>query len=72
MIGSGSFPIFNNAFSFNVFQGKTIVHENVTLLPVTRFNFAYIPEGGVAIWDKSASNAGQVLAMWEGGCIFAL
>lgn len=23
MIGSGSFPIFNNAFSFNVFQGKT-------------------------------------------------
>ena len=24
MIGSGSFPIFNNAFSFNVFQGKTL------------------------------------------------
>ena len=31
MIGSGSFPIFNNAFSFNVFQGKTLFFKKKRL-----------------------------------------
>ena len=45
---------------------------NVALLPVACLNFAYIPDGGVAIRDKSLRDAGQVLAMREGGRIFAV
>ena len=38
MIGSGSFPIFNNAFSFNVFPGKTRKNPLLRCCAVTRGN----------------------------------
>ena len=63
---------FPNGYSRKSGENGGSLSGNVALLPVACLNFAYIPDGGVAIRDKSLRDAGQVLAMREGGRIFAV
>ena len=71
MIGSGSFPIFNNAFSFNVFQEKT-VYTKFRRVTGNKATFVFFLVREKFFLPVVAQNPGQIVQgmrdkYWRGG-----